>query len=167
MGILKYQRKKTLLKKCCPPIWLSLFIVRRITLKLLNSSTSIDPFICLGCLVVMHQSAAPEVSGLIPGSSLKYSISKFNILQNLWPIIRVSRYRPSIFKIFIRDSRDESYYIPFIFENENKRGVIKSQIKACKWERFWRFIYVKMEVFTIDVNKWIGYQLYEVFYVTR
>jgi len=121
------QKKTTLSKMCGPQIWLCLFVFQPITLKQLNSSTSIDTSSCLGGLEVTHRAAVWEVPDSISDSGKDYRIvlllfwfyffvsksiicrdlfcdflSKFifsilNILQNMWPIIRASRYKPSIF----------------------------------------------------------------------
>jgi len=121
----------TFFKKCCPQIWLSLFMFWPISLKQLNTLTSIDTFSCLNGLDVTHQTVMREFPDLIPGfgkdlyvclfvlllggftflSKIHYlswficiffsnvnSFSILYILQNMWPIIIISRYRPIIFK---------------------------------------------------------------------
>jgi len=47
---------------------------RPITLKQLNSLTTIKIPSCLGGLEVMHQTVVPEVQGLIPGSVKDFNV---------------------------------------------------------------------------------------------
>jgi len=63
----KYITKNTFVEEV-RPLNLPLFIIRPITLKQLNSLTSIDTFSCLGDREVTLQTAVREVPGSIPGS---------------------------------------------------------------------------------------------------
>jgi len=121
------QKKMFLLKMSGPQIWLCLFTFRPIASKQLNGLTTIDILSWLGGAVVTHPLWVQEVLGSIIGSLClifcivvvvfllflsqnalfisKYCNSFYNVnlfsilivLQDLWPIIRVKRYRPSIF----------------------------------------------------------------------
>jgi len=105
-----------------------LFTFRPIASKQLNSLLTIDTLIWLGGAVVTQPLWVQNVPGSIPGTGCVwffvllllwfYFLSKntifvtifcssfcninlfsiLNILQDLWPITRVERYRPSIFK---------------------------------------------------------------------
>ena len=129
-----------LLKMSGPQIWLCLFTFRSIASEQLNGLTTIDILSWLGGAVVTHPLWVQEVPGSIPGSGKGFYVwfflyccccvftflSKthylsqnigipftkliYLVLQDLWPIIRVKRYRPSIFKstffairLFLRD----------------------------------------------------------------
>jgi len=102
---------------CGPQIWVCLFTFRPIASKQLNSLTAIDTLSWLGGAVVTHPLCVQEVQGSIPGSSKDFNVlllcfyffSKntlfitiflnsfrndkifniLNIVQDLWPIIRV------------------------------------------------------------------------------
>jgi len=62
-----YYRKLNLLKKCGPQIRLCLFMFRPISLKQLNSWTTVDTFSWLGGPEVTYPTAVQEVPVSIPG----------------------------------------------------------------------------------------------------
>ena len=117
---------------CGPQIWLCLFTFRPIASKQLNDLATIDILSWLGGAVVTHPLWVQEVQFPAPARVLKFDFfvllfhvftfcpkaqylsqkfaipfaknlfSILNLLQDLWPIIRVQnvyRYRPSIFMI--------------------------------------------------------------------
>jgi len=59
---------------CGPQMWLCLFVFQPITLKQLNSLTSIDTLSCLGGLEVTHRAAVWEVPGSISDSGKDYLV---------------------------------------------------------------------------------------------
>jgi len=115
-----------LLKMSGPQIWLCLLTFRPIASKQLNGLTTIDILSWLGGAVVTHPLWVQEVPQgflclifcivvvvfLLFLSKNTLFIAKYcnsfynvnffsilNVLQDLWPIIRVKRYRPSIFNM--------------------------------------------------------------------
>ena len=110
--------KMYLLKRSGPQIWLCLFTFRPIASKQLNSLTTIDILSWLGGAVVTHPLRVQEVPGSFRDSGKGFYVwffwcissfcqkhiicqkicnsfcnfnlfSKLNLLQDLWPIIRV------------------------------------------------------------------------------
>jgi len=81
--MLKYYIKMALLKEGGPQIRLCLFMIRPITLKQLNSLTSIDTFCWLGGIKVTLQTAEQEVLGSIPCSGTTIYVC-FLVLLLLW-----------------------------------------------------------------------------------
>jgi len=61
-------------------IGICLFMFRPITLKQLNSLTSIEMLSCLGHVEVTHQTMVPEVLGSIHGSDKDFYVDVF-VLQ--------------------------------------------------------------------------------------
>jgi len=77
--------KNDFLKKCGPQIWHCLFMFWPITLKQLNSLTSIDTFTCLFGCKVTHPTAVHQVPGLISGPFKDLYVCLFVLL--LFPFL--------------------------------------------------------------------------------
>jgi len=133
-----------------PQIWLCLFTFRPIALNELNGLTTIDTlswpktsrvqspalarvfmfeflFCCCCAFTFFFVKNTLFVTKVCNSCYNVNLFSILNILQDLWPAIRIYRYRPSIFKILI---------IPF---NKNDRqlctwsiGWLKSPLKSVK-----------------------------------
>ena len=131
------QKRRLCWKKVGPQIWLCLFIFPPNTLKQLNSLTAIHAPRCLGGLEVTHQTCGVRDTGFdfrqdflfLPlfafvlvvlcffVKNTLFVVKKCNsfcnvnsvsiLIWNLWSIIRVSRYGPSIFKNV--HTRDHTY----------------------------------------------------------
>ena len=78
-------------------------------------------FLCLSfCFVVVVFSLfCPKKLFIAKYCNSFYNVnlfSKLNILQDLWPIIRVKRYRPSIFKTNFNNTNATPYVTQYLFD---------------------------------------------------